>query len=117
MTDPGVLLDGPRTRVFKGPRARIDTGPPGNGEPPTGQDRGQNYHNSTGLISHERGIGNQQYSQLLLDRWAAGLLELFFCHRCGEPALDPCGRDGKHEWLCARCADSDPGRGCSKCPR
>jgi hypothetical protein len=29
----------------------------------------------------------------------------FNCFRCGGVSLDPCGRDGKRQWLCEACAD------------
>jgi hypothetical protein len=50
---------------------------------------------------------SQQYFALLADRLSKGLLAPFRCHRCGAPSLDPCGRDGKHQWLCADCSDPE----------
>jgi hypothetical protein len=46
-----------------------------------------------------------RYSQLLADRYASGLLSRFNCAGCGQPGIDPCGRNGKHEFLCGACAD------------
>jgi hypothetical protein len=46
-----------------------------------------------------------QYAAVLIERWASGVFPVFVCHRCGLRALDPCGRDGKHEFLCDSCAD------------
>ena len=76
--------------------------PPGKEKPPARPSNREQSERSnyTAFISHRRGLGNRQYSQLLIERWASGLLPWFTCHRCGAPSLDPCGRDGKGQWLC-----------------
>jgi hypothetical protein len=44
------------------------------------------------------------YSHLLSERYAQGLLEPFYCTRCGEASLDPLGWNGRGMPLCGRCA-------------
>jgi hypothetical protein len=43
----------------------------------------------------------------LADRYLRGDLEFFRCHNCHKLHLDPIGRDGKREWLCADCSDPE----------
>ena len=53
---------------------------------------------------------SQRYFRLLVERYAEGLLEPFSCSRCKIAGLDPVGRQGKGEWLCANCADPEGGQ-------
>jgi hypothetical protein len=70
------------------------------------------HPNSAGKVQDQQARGYRQsvlsaslYSRLIVQRWASGLLPLFKCYCCGAPSLDPCGRLGKGQWLCRRCAD------------
>jgi hypothetical protein len=51
-------------------------------------------------------VRDNSYQRLLTKRWAEGLLLPFTCFGCGQCFLDSLGREGKHEYLCERCADS-----------
>jgi len=54
-----------------------------------------------------KATASRLYFRLLAERYSQGMLEPFRCHRCGAPSLDPCGRAGKRQWLCLRCADGE----------
>jgi hypothetical protein len=57
-------------------------------------------------VTLRRVEGNRSaYRRLVLDRYAAGLLDPFLCSACHNWALDPMGRHGKREWLCHACYD------------
>ena len=46
-------------------------------------------------------------NERIIARWDAGLLSLFECSVSGETWIDPVGRNGKHEFLCEKCADPE----------
>jgi hypothetical protein len=84
------------------------TGPPGNGEPQTGQSLGQK------IIPNARAISHTLRAKSTLRRYArlgyrhfVSLLPLFHCSRCGRAALDPLGRDSKHRRPCEQCSDME----------
>jgi len=56
------------------------------------------------LVDNLRRVGGD-YHRLVLGRYYRGLLAPFVCSKCGQPALDPMGRNAKRGWLCQSCAD------------
>jgi len=84
------------------------TGPPGNGEPQTGQSLGQKIIPNTSAISHTvRAKSTLRRYARLGYRHFVSLLPLFDCSRCGQAALYLLGCDSKHRWLCEQCADRE----------
>jgi hypothetical protein len=83
--------------------AAIDTGPPGNGKPPT-RPRYRGLKRLLRRRCHKRRVSA---SSLTLGRYAQGLLVPFRCSACGAFALDPIGYQGKRRWLCEVCAEGD----------
>ena len=83
------------------------TGPPGNGEPQTGQSLGQK------ITPNASGISYTLRAESTLRRYAGlgigifGFLPLFHCSRCDRAALYPLGYDPKHRWLYEQCADRE----------
>jgi hypothetical protein len=84
------------------------TGPPGNGEPQTGQSLGQKIIPNASSISHTLRAKStlRRYARLGY-RHFVSLLPLFHCSRCGRAALDLVGYESKHRWLCEPCADRE----------